>query len=70
MRAKFKPVFGVIKVADDQIVSFVDHEVGFLHIKNMGVPAHQDGGAAIQLITVYVERLIWGGSAFEDNRFV
>ncbi len=70
MRAKFKPVVWVLKMADYQFVSFMDHKVGFLHIEDVGVPAHQYGGAAIQLIPVYIEWLIRGGPAFKDNRFV
>ena len=67
VEAQFKPVGGIIEMADHQFVPLMDHEVGLLHVEDMGVPAHQDGRAAIQLIAIDIERLIRVGPAFKDN---
>ena len=67
MGTEFEPVCWVIEVAHYQFISLMNHEVGFLHVEDMRVPAHQDSRAAIQLITVYVERLTGGGPAFKDD---
>ena len=70
VEAQFEPIGGIIEMTDYKFIPFVDHEVGLLHVEDMGVPAHQDGRAAIQFITIDIERLIRGGPAFKDNRLI